>query len=65
MVFAAAAIVDLAFAGALVLWAIFGGFYLRLRAYAPLVALCIGPAMRVKSTIEIEVEHPESLPNTP
>jgi len=47
VVLAAAATVDLAFCGALVVWAIFGGFYLRCRAYAPLVALCVGPAIGI------------------
>jgi hypothetical protein len=47
VVLAAAATVDPAFGGALVVWAIFGGFYLRCRAYAPLVALCVGPAIGI------------------
>lgn len=46
-VFAAAQMVDPAFAGALVVWAIFGGLYLRFRAYIPLVALCVGPAIGI------------------
>jgi hypothetical protein len=47
LAFASAEIVGLAFAAALAAWAGLGAMYLRLRAWGPLVALCVIPAIHI------------------